>query len=433
MAEGLLLRNALCVVWHPAEVERADLRVRGDEIVERGVGLAAQGEEVLDLEGRVVIPGMVCAHHHLYSALARGMPAPSSSPRNFRELLEKIWWRLDRALDAETVEVSALAGTAEAALCGTTMIFDHHSSPTAIDGSLDCVRRGIDAVGLRGVLCYEVTDRGGPDEAQRGLAEHRRAAGTLSDNRFRLRIGAHASFTLEDATLSKCAALARELDTGIHIHVAEDPVDEAESRARYGASPIARLRAAGLLGPRTLLAHGVHLSPAEIVEAAQAGCWFLHCPRSNMNNGVGNAPVSAFPARAALGTDGIGSDMFAEARFAFFKAQEAKAGVGAERVLEMLQAGQTLASECFGRPFGTLRPGSVADLAILDYDPPTPLRAGNLAGHLLFGMGTDHVASVYAGGRWVVRDRVLQSVGLRAVMEKARMQADKLWGKLGTR
>ncbi len=398
---GILLRDATAVAWHPASVERTDLRIHGDAIVERGKGLAPRGEEVVDLEGRPVIPGMVCAHTHLYSALARGMPPPTSPPRDFREILEKIWWRLDRAIDLEMVEASALAGALDAAACGTTTIFDHHSSPCAIEGSLDRLHRGIDAVGLRAVLCYEVTDRGGPDEARRGLEEHRRFT---PGERFRLAVGAHAGFTLEPATIEACGALAQELGTGVHVHVAEDPID---------ASPIARLRP--ILGPRTILAHGTHLTPAEI-QAATA-CWFVHNPRSNMNNGVGYA--RDLPARTALGADGIGADMFAEARFAFFKARDAHAPA---RVLEMLQAGQDLASLYYGR--------ALADLVILDYDPPTPLSAENLAGHLIFGMDSRHVSSVIVGGTFVLRDRRFPRLDVAAILERTRTQARLLWDKL---
>ncbi|MBI2899648.1 MAG: amidohydrolase family protein [Planctomycetes bacterium] len=398
----MLLCNATAITWQPARVESTDLRIRGDTIVERGPRLTPRGEQVVDLDGRVVIPGMVCAHTHLYSALARGMPPPAAPPRDFREILEKVWWRLDRALDLDMVEASALAGAIDAVSCGTTTIFDHHASPCAIEGSLGRLRRGIEPAGIRAVLCYEVTDRGGPEGARLGLEEHRRFA---PDARFRLAVGAHASFTLEAATIDAIAGLARELDTGVHVHVAEDPVD---------ASPIGRLRP--VLGPRTILAHGTHLTPDEVREAGD--CWFVHNPRSNMNNAVGYA--RHLPAKTALGTDGIGADMFAEARFAFFKARDERA---TPRVLEMLQAGQDLASAYFGRPFGTLAPGSVADLAVLDYDPPTPLAADNLAGHLVFGMDSRHVSRVMVGGRFVTRES-----GER--MASAREHARALWKKL---
>ncbi len=424
----MLLRNATAVVWHPASAERTDLRIAGDTIVARGPELApVAGEEVVDLAGRVVIAGMVNAHTHLYSALARGMPPPEPAPRDFRGILNQVWWRLDRALDLDGVEASALAGALDAAACGTTTLVDHHASPSAIRGSLERVRRGVAGVGLRAVLCYEVTDRGGAEQAHEGLAEHRR---WTTDGRFRLAVGAHASFTLESATLAACATLARELGTGVHIHVAEDPVDERVTRERWGVGLLERLRESGVLGPRALLAHAVHLAPGEMRAAAEAGCRFLHNPRSNMNNAVGYAPAASYPEGTALGTDGIGADLFAEARFAFFKAQDAKAGLAPARILRMLQAGQELAAERFGRAFGTLQPGCVADLAVLDYDPPTPITGENLAGHLLFGLEARHVSSVIVGGAFVVRDRRFVNVDAARAQERARAEAVRLWARM---
>lgn len=421
---GLLLRNGFLVSWRPASVEQADLRIRGDAIVERGVGLDADGEEVVDLAGRVVIPGMVCAHTHLYASLARGMPPPPSPPRDFRDVLEKVWWRLDRALDAEGVEASALVGALEAAACGTTTLFDHHSSPSAIRGSLDAVRRGVQAVGLRAALCYEITDRGGPEEAIEGLREHRRFQ---TDARFRLLVGAHASFTLRPASLSACAAAARDLATGVHIHVAEDPVDALETHARYGMGVVARLMEAGIAGPRSILAHGVHLSPAEIRAASEAGCWFAHNPRSNQNNAVGYAPTTLLPPRTALGTDGLEADMFAEARAAWLKMREERTGLAPERILEMLDAGHRLASDVFHRPIGPLAPGAAADLAVLDYDPPTPLTGATLAGHLLYGLAARHVSDTVVAGQFVYRDRRPAQVEPAAAAERARHSARTLW------
>ncbi len=424
---GILLKNGIAVRWQPASVERVDLRIRGDEVVERGARLAPQGEEVVDLEGRVVLPGMVCAHTHLYASLATGMPPPATSPQTFRETLEQVWWRLDRALDLEMVETSALAGALDAAACGTTTLFDHHSSPTAIAGSLERVRKGVAAVGLRAALCYEVSDRGGATEAREGIAEHKRLSPAAEAH---LLVGAHASFTLSDASLGACAALARELSTGVHIHVAEDDVDSLETRGRYGCDLVGRLVASGVAGPRALLAHAVRLTRDQVHALAEAGCWFVHNPRSNMNNAVGYAPVPWFPERTALGTDGIGGDLFAEARAAFLKMREERTGLGPDRVLAMLEAGQRLASETFGRPFGTLAPGCVGDLAILDYGPPTPLTQANLASHLLFGMEARHVSDVIVGGRFVLRDRKFPGIDLASARARTREAAEALWRRM---
>lgn len=428
-----LLRNAELITLEPSEIEQADLRIEAGFITHRGVRLEPSAEdELIDLDGRIVMPGMVCAHTHLYSALARGMPAPPRAPANFREILELVWWRLDRALDEETLYWSALAGAADAARAGTTCLYDHHSSPSHIRGSLDTVREAIENIGLRAVLCYEVTDRGSRDERDAGIAENRafleRTSGAPK-GLFRALVGAHASFTLAGSSLQACAELMRAYDAGLHIHAAEDRCDEDDAHSHYGIGVVDRLAASGCLNGRTIMAHGTHLDEKEIGIAREAGVWFAHNPRSNMNNRVGYAPVNRFGDRLVLGTDGIGADMFEEARFAFFKAREMHPGIGADRWLKALASNQEMASRQFGVDLARLRPGSAADLVVLDYRSPTPISAENLAWHFIFGLSSACVESVMVAGRFVVRNRQ-PAFGVREVYEKARQASQKLWKRL---
>src|SRR5713101_2821291 len=297
-----LFKGATLVTLDPTAVERADLRVTAGHIVERGAQLdAREDDEVINLAGKLIIPGMVCAHTHLYSALARGMPAPPRTPLNFKEILELIWWRLDRALDEETIYWSAIAGAMDAARAGTTCLFDHHASPSHITGSLQIVREAIEKVGLRAVLCYEVTDRGGAKERDAGIEENRAflnwSRGDVQSPLFRPMVGAHASFTLSEESLEACARVMREFDAGLHIHVAEDLCDVEDARARYGIGVVERLSKHEALNNQTILAHGIHLSDEDIAIARSAGVWFAHNPRSNMNNQVGYAPVTKFGER----------------------------------------------------------------------------------------------------------------------------------------
>jgi cytosine/adenosine deaminase-related metal-dependent hydrolase len=244
--------------------------------------------------------GLVCAHHHLYSALARGMPAPPRSPTNFREILEQIWWRVDAALDLDMIRWSAMLGALEALECGTTAIVDHHESPNAIEGSLTVIAEACAEVGVRVRCAYGVTDRHGPDGARRGLAENERflRSGGLG------LVGVHAAFTCSDETLASAAGLARDLRVGVHIHVAEDDIDRD-----------AAARLAPFADPSWLIVHCVHLDrdlPGTIA----------HNPRSNMNNAVGYAAPARRPNRVALGTDGIGADMLEEFRLAYARHRE---------------------------------------------------------------------------------------------------------------
>jgi putative selenium metabolism protein SsnA len=434
-----LLKGGTVIALNPPVVEVADLRIKDGEVADRAKDLERQaGDEVVDVRGKVLMPGLVCGHTHLYSSLARGMPGPERAPGNFKEILELIWWRLDRALDREAIYYSALVGALEAARAGTTCLFDHHSSPSFIRGSLGIVAEALEAIGLRGVLCYEITDRGGPERRDEGLEE---TGAWLESLRHRIddagqerrgsvlvrgMVGAHASFTLSDESLDSCSDLMGQYDAGLHIHVAEDLCDVHDARSKFGTGIVERLARHGLLNRRTILAHGTHLDEGEIHLALDRGAWFAHNPGSNMNNQVGYAPVGLFGDRSVLGTDGLGSDMFDEARVAFLKSRDSRSSSSAGEWLAALGRGQQLATESFGVDLRTLAPGSAADLIVLDYNAPTPLGSENLAGHLVFGMNSRMVDSVMVSGRFIIRNRH-SGIDEEELSRKAREAARRLW------
>ncbi|HEU4943374.1 MAG TPA: amidohydrolase family protein [Gaiellaceae bacterium] len=408
----------------PVRVERADLHVRDGRVAADG------GGERRDCSGCLVVPGNVCAHTHLYSALARGMPYALEPPENFVQILQRVWWRLDRALDEELVRASALVGGMEALLSGTTTLVDHHASPNAIDGSLDVIEEALRSLGVRSVLCYETSDRDGPERARAGIEENRRFLERVRRERPPLArglVGAHASFTLSDETLAACA----ELGTGLHVHAAEDAADEDDAVALSGLRVVARLAAAGALDENTLLAHGVHLDDEELELARSANASIAHNARSNMNNSVGRARVGAMGPRVALGTDGIGSDMFEESRTAYFRLREDDLAAAVDWPLERLAEGARLAGRSFDEPLlGTLAPGAPADLVVLDYPAPAPLDEATLAGHWIFGLASRHVRDVMVGGEWVVLDRRLARADQQTLAAEAAEQARRLWARL---
>jgi putative selenium metabolism protein SsnA len=428
----MLLRNAQIIALSPPRFEHADLRVVDGTVTERRTAIRPRtGEESVDLSGMFVMPGMVCAHTHLYSSLARGMAGPKHSPRNFVEILKSVWWRLDEALDEESIFSSALAGALEAVRCGTTTIIDHHASPNAIHGSLDLLKEAAGRVGVRGLFCYETTDRGGTRRRNEGLAENERFVTENTNNsHFRGTIGAHASFTLNDDTLRALGDLAGVYDCGVHIHLAEDRADAVDARRNRGMDIVKRLERFRLLGGKSILAHGVHLTKEQCTVIGKTGAWLVHNPRSNMNNAVGYAPLRYFGPRTALGTDGFPADMFEEFKIGFFKNVESNHKVALSRLAAILNAGQSLVSEFFGRQFGTLAEGSVADLIVLDYKPPTPVVSKNLPAHLLFGMNSGMVESVMVDGRWVMWERRLVGLDADEVMEHARKVAQRLWNRM---
>jgi putative selenium metabolism protein SsnA len=412
----------------PPQVQTADLMIENGRI--RSVGAAPEDGSRRDCSGCLVVPGNVCAHTHLYSALARGMPYRLEPPTSFLQILQRVWWRLDRALDEETIRLSALVGGMEALLSGTTTLVDHHASPTAIEGSLDVIANALAGVGVRSVLCYEVTDRDGPEAAFAGIEENRRF---LKEFRSLTRgmVGAHASFTMSTETLAACADLAQSESVGVHIHVAEDGTDETDSRARFGVPVTERLAHAGILTERSLLAHCVHLSPPGIRAVAESRATVVHNPRSNMNNGVGHAPVHMLGHRVALGTDGIGADMFAESQSAYWRARESALTTTPQWTLDRLAQGSRVVADAFDLPaLGRIEVGAPADVVVLDDQAPTPLDASNLAGHWVFGLSSRHVRDVVVDGEVVVADRRLTRGDQdRIVAEGARM-AQRLWDRM---
>jgi len=427
-----LIKNSQCISFDPLKIEASDFRIADDTIIERGKNLRLKkDEELVDLAGKYLIPGMVCSHTHLYSSLSRGMPLPKTSPRNFIEILQKIWWKLDEALEEESIYYGGLVGAIEAVKSGTTTLVDHHASPNYIHGSLDLIKEGMSKFGLRGILCYETTDRGGMKKRDLGLEENDRfVTENASNAHFRGTIGGHASFTLCNDSLRKLGELASMYDCGVHLHVAEDKADVLDAEENYNTDIVSRLSDLGVLRRKSFLAHGVHLNKKQFARIERAGAWMIHNPRSNMNNGVGYAPVDWYGARAALGTDGFPADMFAEAKMGYFRNAESEHRTEFSRMPLMLNNGQKLASEFFGRSFGTFSEGSTADLVVLDYLPPTPLNHQNLLGHFLFGMNSAMVQHVMIGGSWFVWNKQLMVLDEEAVMEKARKVAAKLWKKM---
>jgi putative selenium metabolism protein SsnA len=420
----ILTGAAVVTSLDPVRIVRTDLHVVDGRIAASGGGARRE------CSGCLVVPGNVCAHTHLYSALARGMPYALAPPTNFTQILQRIWWRLDRALDEETIRASALVGGMEALLSGTTTLVDHHASPNAIDGSLDIVAEALRSLGVRSVLCYETSDRDGPARAAAGILENRRFLNEVRRDEpllARAMVGAHASFTLSDETLAACAEAAHDFDVGVHIHAAEDLADERDALARDAA----RLERAGALDRRTLLAHGVHLDDGEIGLVHAAGASFAHNARSNMNNSIGRARLAALGERVSLGTDGIGSDMFEESRTAFFRLREDDGATGGDWPLQRLAESARLAGRAFGEPLlGTLEEGAPADLVVLDYDAPTPVRDSSFAGHWVFGLSSRHVRDVMVAGDWVVADRRLANVDQQQLTADAVGQAERLWRRL---
>ncbi|CAG0936175.1 5-methylthioadenosine/S-adenosylhomocysteine deaminase [Thermoflexales bacterium] len=393
--------------------------------------------EQLDAKGQLILPGSICAHTHFYGAFARGMAIPGAPARNFIEILQKLWWRLDRALDEESIRLSALVCLIDAIRNGTTTLIDHHASPQLIDGSLDICAAAIVQAGLRVCECYEVTDRNGADGAQAGIAENVRFAKQLAARPHPLlaaSFGLHASLTIGPQTLERCVGEARALGLGFHIHLAEDNADQLDSETHYGQRVGAHLHEKGVLGEKTLAAHCVHVNQSEINLLAKTNTKVSHQPRSNMNNAVGTTPVQQLldaGVCVGLGNDGFSNNMYTEMKTAYLvhksTAHDPRVMSGDTVARLAYTNNARIASLFWPHPVGEISPGAYADLVFLDYCPYTPLTAGNLPWQIIFGIDGTHVKTTIVAGRVLMRDRVLLTLDEERIAAQAREIAPQVW------
>jgi len=390
--------------------------------------------EFLDAGGRTVLPGFICAHHHLYSTFACGISAEPAA--NFPEILQKLWWKLDRALSPEDVELSALIPLVRAIRAGTTTLLDHHASPNAIRGSLDVIGDAVLRSGLRASLCYEVTDRNGQKGTDDGIAESRAWLERVrADRSGRLHglVGMHAGMTIGPKTLERCVALAKEFATGLHVHVAEDVSDEDDSVAKHGRRVVARLKEAGGLGPSTMAVHCIHVDDAEIELLRETDTIVVHNPQSNMNNAVGAARILDMIAkgiRVGLGTDGMTSDMREEARAGLWLRhhQHKDPRVGFMEIAgALVKTNPQIATKFFGRKLGRIEVGAPADIVVSDHLPFTPIHPGNVLGHLLFGVAAEPIDTTIVDGRVLMLHKELKTLDAAAVAGRAAKLSPETW------
>ena len=436
----MIIHNATIITFDDENriIENGAVRYAKDEITAVGdsadILTAYPDDERWDARGLVLMPGQICAHTHFYGAFARGMYIPGEPAQDFPEILAKLWWKLDRALDLDGVRSSAEVCLVDAIRNGTTTLFDHHASQTAIDGSLDVIAQAVEQSGLRAALCYEVTDRDGPDAAQAGIRENVRfmqQAQQAGGGRLAAAFGLHASLTLSDATLEACRA---ECDSRFHIHVAEHFADEYDSLAKSGQRVVQRLHDFGITGPESIMAHCIHIDAWEMALLRDTQTFVSHQPRSNMNNAVGAAAVTQMLAggmAVCLGNDGFSNDMFTEMKVADLLQKVAHSDpryLGADKVMQMaVHNNRQLAARFFKKPVGLIAPGAYADLILLDYYPTTPLSAANLPWHILFGVSGSHVHSTICHGQTLMRNRELLTVDEAEITARSRSIAAQTW------
>jgi putative selenium metabolism protein SsnA len=438
----MLITNGTVVTWGNENrvLENHALLIEGGIIRDIGptAALAERYPDVerLDANQQLVMPGNICAHTHFYGAYARGMGIPGPSPADFPAVLRQLWWPLDKALDADAVRLSALVLLVDAIKHGTTTLFDHHASPNFIDGSLDVIADAVEIAGVRAVLCYEVTDRDGREKADAGIAENVRfMQAHANDPKIRGTFGLHASLTLGDDILRRCVE-ANLPGEGFHIHVAEHEADEEDSLAKYDKRVVQRLNDLGILGPKTITAHCVHIDDAERQLLQATDTWVTHQPRSNMNNAVGAMAFDAFMdsgLKVCIGNDGFTNNMWEDWKAAYLLHKVAHRDPRLANGAAIAQAGAVnnarLAQAFFGTRIGELSVDAPADIILVDYQPFTPMSAGNLPWHILFGFEASMVTTTIADGRVLMRDRVLLTLDERAIAAEARALAPAVWAR----
>ena len=422
----------------PVEVlEGVDVVIRDDRIkaVGKNAGAAVKADKVISGDGKTVIPGMVCGHHHYYSGLSRGMLISAGPQTDLIQTLKEWWWRIDRALDEESLYYSSLICTLDAIKNGTTACIDHHESPNYINGSLSTIASGMEKFGLRGIVAYGITDRNyGMKEIRAGVEEGTRFAlevdGRISRGENVLcqaMVGGHAPFTIPEEGMELLAQSAKETGRGMHLHVAEGEYDSVWSHHFYNEDIMDRLDRHGLLSDKTLLVHGIWLNEHEVDLLNERGCFLAHNPRSNMNNQVGYPKYLPKVKNLIMGTDGCGSNMFEECKIAFLKNRDAKGPYWPGDYQRALTNANKLLEKYFtGEKFGRVEPGYKADLDILDYQNPTPLLAENYAGHFNWGMSSNCVESVIINGKLVMENHRFD-FDEKEIYAKAAEVAKRLW------
>ncbi len=376
-------------------------------------------DQVIDCTGKYVTKSFAISHHHVYSALSRGMPAPNRPINNFLEKLKYIWWNLDKALDKDTVEASALATAIACAKSGVTFAIDHHASPNFINGSLKIIADAFDRVGVSHLLCYEITDRDGLGKAEQGLQE---TVDYLSYNQGL--VGLHASFTVGESTLKKAVDLMEKTNSGIHLHVAEDKFDQKQCISNYNVRVVERLRNAGVLqSSKTILAHCLHISDTERSIIGKSSAFVVQNPESNLNNAVGYFNSEGLGDNIMIGTDGMHSDMIRSSQAAYLVGQGNDNVDFISGYYRTRKVHNYLSDNYFSGD-------SDNNLIVLDYDSPTALNDDNFLGHFFFGFSSRHVKHVISNGKLIVKDGIIQTVNEDDVLLYTNEQANRLWKKL---
>lgn len=421
-------------------IDNGCIAVEGSKIIE--IGLTKELKEkyssarFMDAKGRLIMPGFINTHMHYYSTFARGMANDSPAATKFSDILKGLWWRLDKTLTLEDVYYSAIGPMIDAVKNGVTTVFDHHASPYAITGSLFKIAEAAESIGIRSNLCYETSDRDGEKIALEGIAENVdfiKYCNKKNDDMFKGMFGLHASMTISEKTLGRCMDSISGLDVGFHVHSAEGIEDVEDCKAKYGMGVVERWYKAGVLSPKTIAVHCIHISEEEMDMLVEKNAIVVHNPESNMGNAVGASPILEMHKKGillGLGTDGYTNDMMESYKVGniIHKHVKGDSTVAWAEIPDMLFNNNRKITERFiTNPVGILKKGALADIIIVDYNPPTPINENNINGHLLFGINGRFVDTTIINGKVIMEERKLVNIDEEKIMAKSRKLASDVW------
>lgn len=423
-------------------LENGGVAVEGAKILEVGETAALKAKypqaEFIDAKGMVIMPAFINAHSHIYSGLARGLSINGHNPTNFFEVLDGMWWNIDRHLTLEDTRRSAYTTYIDSIKTGCTTVFDHHASYCEIEGSLFAIEEVAKELGVRTCLCYEVSDRDGEAKCDAAIQENADFIAHCEkeqDPMVKAMFGGHALFTISDRTFEKMVK-ANDGRTGFHIHVAEGMNDVYDSLQKYGTRSVNRLLNQGILGPKTLLGHCIHVNPAEMDIIKETDTMVVNNPESNMGNAVGCSPILQMIQKGILvgmGTDAYTFDMLESLKVALIiqRHHACLPNVAWCEVTDMLfKNNREICAKYFPDPLGILKAGAAADVIVMDYKPFTPFSGDNIDGHMIFGMTGRQCETTMCNGRLLMKDRQLIGIDEEAVNARTLEVSKKLWGRL---
>lgn len=421
-------------------IEKGCIVIEGNKILE--IGLTEElkrkynNSRFIDAKGRLIMPGFINTHMHYYSTFARGMANDSPPATKFSEILKGLWWRLDKVLTLEDVYYSALVPMIDQIKNGVTTVFDHHASPYAVRGSLFKIAEAAELMGIRSNLCYETSDRDGEDIANEGIAENVdfiKYCNSKDDDMIKGMFGLHASMTISDKTLDKCLDAINSLNTGFHVHTAEGIEDLEDAKSEYGKGVIERWYDSGVLSEKSIAVHCIHISEREMDMIKEKNAIVVHNPESNMGNAVGASPILEMAKKnilLGLGTDGYTADMMESYKVGniIHKHVKGDSKVAWGEIPTMLFENNKKITERFIKgQVGILKKDALADIIIVDYNPPTPITADNINSHLLFGINGRHVDTTIINGRIIMENRKLSNIDEEKIMTRSRELASEVW------